>query len=136
MPSCTVIPELRYLDVVEAIDWLLRRVRLHRALASRKPPGSTRLWRDGAVVLMEHRVVEGRSSTETPVGHAVLVRVEDADGHHRRARQRGARILRPPADYPYGERQYTAEDLAGHAWSFSQSIADVAPEQWGGVAAR
>jgi len=46
----------------------------------------------------------------------------------------GARILRPPADYPYGERQYTAEDLAGHRWTFSQTIADVAPEEWGGRA--
>jgi len=39
----------------------------------------------------------------------------------------------PPADYPYGERQYTAEGLAGHCWTFSQSIADVAPEEWGGT---
>jgi hypothetical protein len=37
------------------------------------------------------------------------------------------------ADYPYGERQYTAEDLGGHRWTFSQSIADVAPEEWGGL---
>jgi hypothetical protein len=29
--------------------------------------------------------------------------------------------------------KYTAEDLAGHRWSFSQSIADVAPEEWGGI---
>jgi uncharacterized glyoxalase superfamily protein PhnB len=44
-----------------------------------------------------------------------------------------ARILREPADYPYGERQYTAEDLGGHQWTFSESIADLAPEDWGGA---
>jgi len=60
----------------------------------------------------------------------VAVRVEDADRHHERARQHGTRILQPPADHPFGERQYTAEDLAGHRWTFSQSIADVAPEEW------
>jgi hypothetical protein len=49
------------------------------------------------------------------------------------AREGGARILDPPADYPYGERQYTAEDLSGHRWTFSQSIADVVPEEWGGT---
>jgi hypothetical protein len=38
----------------------------------------------------------------------------------------------PPRDQPYGDRQYVAEDLGGHHWSFSQSIADVAPEDWGG----
>jgi len=62
-----------------------------------------------------------------------MVRVEDADRHHARAREHGARILRPPADHPYGERQYTAQDFAGHRWTFSQSIADVAPEDWGGT---
>jgi hypothetical protein len=31
------------------------------------------------------------------------------------------------------ERQYTAEDLGGHRWTFAQSIADVAPEEWGGL---
>ena len=34
-----------------------------------------------------------------------------------------------------GERGYTAEDLGGHRWTFSQSIADVAPESWGGTTA-
>jgi len=55
------------------------------------------------------------------------------NAHHERAQERGARILEPPADYPYGERQYTAEDLAGRRWTFSESIADVAPEEWGGT---
>jgi len=48
-------------------------------------------------------------------------------------RSHGARILQPPADYPFRERQYTAEDPCGHRWTFSQSIADVRPEEWGGV---
>jgi uncharacterized glyoxalase superfamily protein PhnB len=62
----------------------------------------------------------------------VLVRVEDTDRHHERAAKSGARILNPPTDYPYGERQYTAEDIGGHNWTFSQSIADVDPASWGG----
>lgn len=33
----------------------------------------------------------------------------------------------------YGERQYHAEDLAGHQWTFSETLADVAPEEWGGT---
>jgi uncharacterized glyoxalase superfamily protein PhnB len=57
------------------------------------------------------------------------------DSHHERARERGARILDPPADQAYGERQYTAEDTGGHRWTFSQSIADVVPEEWGGASA-
>jgi uncharacterized glyoxalase superfamily protein PhnB len=59
--------------------------------------------------------------------------VEDVDHHYKRAKEHGARIVRLPATYPYGERQYTAEDLAGHRWTFSLSIADIAPEEWGGT---
>jgi hypothetical protein len=35
--------------------------------------------------------------------------------------------------FPYGAPHYTLEDLAGQRWSFTQSIADVDPGQWGGV---
>jgi uncharacterized glyoxalase superfamily protein PhnB len=38
-----------------------------------------------------------------------------------------------PTDFEYGERQYTAEDPAGHQWTFSQTLDDVAPESWGGT---
>ena len=53
--------------------------------------------------------------------------------NRRSAVARGARIVSPPTDYPYGERQYTAVDLGGHHWTFSQSLADVDPADWGGV---
>ena len=60
------------------------------------------------------------------------MRVADVDAHCRSAEQAGARIVLPPTDHVYGERQYTAEDLAGHRWTFSQTIADVDPATWGG----
>ena len=63
-----------------------------------------------------------------------MVRVDDVDGHYARATAHGARALREPTTYPYGERQCTVEDPAGHVWTFSQSVADVAPGDWGGVA--
>jgi len=141
MPRCTVIPELAYPDTSEAADWLCDafgftvrlRIGNHRTQLN---------VGDGAVVLTEQRVgeefdspgpVELRPPRRGALAHSVMVRVHDVHRHHERARQRGARILRPPADYPYGERQYTAEDLAGYCWTFSQSIADVAPEEWGGT---
>jgi uncharacterized glyoxalase superfamily protein PhnB len=67
------------------------------------------------------------------VTHSVIVRVEDVHAHCERARAHGARILMEPVDFEYGERQYTAEDPAGHQWTFSETLADVAPEEWGGV---
>jgi len=125
IPRCTVIPELVYPDVNKAVEWLCDvfgfTLRLgmggHRAQLNAG---------DGAVVLMEPRGGSGSPGN-------VMVRVEDVNRHCERARQRGARIVREPADYPYGERQYNVEDFAGHTWTFSQSIADVAPEEWGGT---
>jgi uncharacterized glyoxalase superfamily protein PhnB len=83
---------------------------------------------DGAVAITGVAGARGVDSHDS-----VMVRVDDIDAHHARAGERGARILGPPTDYPYGERQYTAEDPGGHRWTFSQTIADVAPEEWGGT---
>jgi uncharacterized glyoxalase superfamily protein PhnB len=142
MPPCTVIPELVYEDVGEAVDWLCETF----GFAERWRAGNHRAqlaFGEGAIVVTEQRTGQGwadkpdaaefRPPRPGQVSHSVMVRVDDADAHHEQARQRGARILHPPTDYPYGERQYEAEDLASHRWSFSQSIADVAPEEWGGT---
>ena len=48
--------------------------------------------------------------------------------------EHGAQILMEPTDFEYGERQYAAQDPAGHQWLFSQRLANVAPAEWGGVA--
>jgi uncharacterized glyoxalase superfamily protein PhnB len=60
-----------------------------------------------------------------------MVRVEEVQAHCARARAAGATVLDEPTDHIYGERQYSAEDLAGHHWTFTESIADVAPEEYG-----
>ena len=67
------------------------------------------------------------------ITHSVMVRVHDAHAHGERARAHGAKILMEPTDFEYGERQYSAEDPAGHQWTFSETLRDVAPEEWGGI---
>jgi uncharacterized glyoxalase superfamily protein PhnB len=37
-----------------------------------------------------------------------------------------------PTDQMFGERQYSAEDFAGHHWTFTQTLTDVDPADWGG----
>jgi uncharacterized glyoxalase superfamily protein PhnB len=125
VPPCTVIPVLSYPDVGAAADWLCEAF----GFTVRLRIGNHRIQlkaADGCIV-----VAEGKVPADT--AHLVMVRVPDAHRHHERARQHGARILAPPADYPFGERQYNALDFAGHRWTFTQSLADVAPEQWGGT---
>lgn len=127
MPSCTVIPELAYGDVPPAAAWLCAAFGFAQRLMIADHRAQLALD-DGAVVLTR------REGEAVPAGHAVMVRVDDADAHCAHARSAGAVILREPADQPYGERQYTACDVGGHVWTFSQTIADVAPEDWGGRA--
>jgi uncharacterized glyoxalase superfamily protein PhnB len=62
-----------------------------------------------------------------------LVRVENVDQHCTTAMAAGARIIRQPQSYPFGERQYTVEDFEGHIWTFSQTIDDIDPASWGGI---
>ncbi len=130
VPPASVIPELAYDDVVEASEWLCKAFGFRQRLRI----GSHRVqlvFGDGALIVIERKKTEGdRSDALT---HAVLVRVDDADRHHEQAVRAGARILQPPTDFPYGERQYNAEDLGGHHWTFSESIANVDPASWGGT---
>jgi uncharacterized glyoxalase superfamily protein PhnB len=142
MPSSTVIPELVYEDVEEAVRWLCETFGFNVRWIAGDHRAQLAVG-DGAIVVTASRIGQGWSDESDTaelrpprpgeVTHSVMVRVEDANRHHEHSRERGARILHPPTDYPYGERQYEAEDLAGHRWSFSQSVADVAPEEWGGA---
>lgn len=132
IPEPTVIPVLIYPDVREAVAWLGRafgfaeRVRIgenHRAQLA---------FGDGAVIIGDARH-DRRPPRPGEATHSVTVRVEDARAHCEHARAHGARILMEPTEFPYGERQYSAEDPAGHQWTFSETLADVAPEEWGGT---
>ena len=87
---------------------------------------------DDAVIVADARN-ERRRPRSGEVTHSVLVRVDGIDAHCERARSRSARILMEPVDFEYGERQYAAEDPAGHHWTFSETLDDVAPETWGGT---
>jgi uncharacterized glyoxalase superfamily protein PhnB len=122
VPEAAVIPELPYPDVREAVEWLTRAF----GFKERLQIGDHRaqlVYENGAVV-----AIQG----DAP-GSTLLVRVADAEAHRAQAEAGGAKILSEPTDWPYGERQYSAEDPGGHHWTFSQSIADVDPADWGGT---
>lgn len=131
IPHATVIPVLGYPDVNKAAAWLCDafgfcvrlRIDSHRVQLN---------VGEGAVIVREMRPHELHAALG--IGRSIIVRVEDADAHAKCAREHGAQIIREPTTYPYGERQYSAEDPAGYSWTFSQSVADVHPREWDGVA--
>jgi uncharacterized glyoxalase superfamily protein PhnB len=127
MPSAVVIPVLGYADVAAAAAWLCEAFGFERRLSIGDHRVQLTIDGGGAVVVTQ------RSTDAATTNHAIMVRVTDIDRHYRRALQRGALSLRPPADFMYGERQYSARDPGGHEWTFSQTIADVDPVDWGGI---
>jgi uncharacterized glyoxalase superfamily protein PhnB len=132
IPSAVVIPVLIYPDVRAAVEWLsaafgfAERLRIGESHRSQLSVGD-----GGAVIVgdVRHDRVPPRPGEST---HSVVVRVDDAKAHCERARAHGAEILMEPTDFEYGERQYAAADLAGHQWTFSETLDDVDPASWGG----
>ena len=133
IPPATVIPVLVYPDVREAVAWLeaafgfAERVQIgedHRAQLG---------FGDGGGLIVADVRHDRRPPREAEETHRVMVRVDDANAHCERARAHGARILMEPTDFEYGERQYETEDLAGHRWTFSETLRDATPEEWGGT---
>lgn len=131
IPRSVVVPVLIYPDVGEAVTWLTtvfgftERVRIGENHRSQLRVG------DGAVIVGDVRG-DRRPPRPGEVTHSVMVRVDDVLAHCERTRLHGAPILMEPTDFEYGERQYTTQDPAGHQWTFSETLADVAPEAWGG----
>ena len=132
-PPGTIVPWLVYQDVDGAIAWLNGAFGFTERL--RTPPAP-----DGSIHHAQLAVGEGAvvltSGPKHSSGASFFVPVEDVDAHCERARQFGARILSPPRTCEFGERQYSVEDLAGYRWTFSQSVADVDPEDWGAIVAK
>jgi uncharacterized glyoxalase superfamily protein PhnB len=127
MPACRIIPVLEYPDVPAAVKWLedafgfevRLRIGAHRAQLQ---------FGGGAVAVSASEAPDAAHGS----GHSIMVRVEAIDAHLARARRHGARIFRELEDFPYGERQYSCLDPGGHCWTFSETVRNVDPADWGG----
>lgn len=131
-PPQAVVPVLAYDDVRAAVDWLtsvvgcVERVRIddHRAQLA---------FGSGALIVADttHGRLAPTGSDRMP--QSVMLRVDDVDARYRAAVAADARVVSAPADHAYGERQCSVVDPGGHLWTFTQSIAEVQPESWGGI---
>jgi len=131
VPEATVIPVLIYRDVREEVVWLAQAFGFAERVRIGEDHRSQLRFGDGALIVADVRG-DRRPPRPGEVTHSVTVRVEDARAHCEHARANGARILMEPTDFEYGERQYNAEDPFGHQWTFTETLRDVAPEDWGG----
>jgi uncharacterized glyoxalase superfamily protein PhnB len=142
--SGPIAPVLVYANVGQAIGWLCEAFGFAERLRygpEGRPAGAQLAVGGGSVILSGPRIgqspkwndpAEFRPPRPQEVTHSVVVHVDDVDRHYQRAKGYGAHIFSPPETHSFGERQYTAEDLEGHRWTFSQSVADISPDAWGG----
>jgi uncharacterized glyoxalase superfamily protein PhnB len=133
-PVGPVIPVLTYADVEAATAWLVEILGFTERVVI--GPGHRAQLGFGAGSLI---VADTGSVRAVPGGEAVsasvMLRVDDAAAVWERARAHGATALDPPTDHPYGERQCSFRDPGGHLWTLTQTLRDVAPEEWGGQSA-
>jgi uncharacterized glyoxalase superfamily protein PhnB len=130
-----------YEDPKRALDWLER--------AFGFEPSMVITDADGRIVHAEMTYGDGymmigskwADFVETPNGlggkntQSVHVHLSaDIDAHCARARAAGAEILQEPQDQFYGDRVYRARDIAGHLWTFGQTVKVLTPAEWDAAA--
>ncbi len=120
-----IIPYLTYDDASAAIDFLCEALGFEEESRMEMPDGRIG---HAELSLAGHSIYLASAFEEMGlaaplnldgVHTQVLVYVDDVDGHHAHARERGATIARPPEDQPHGDRMYRVVDPGGHRWIFS-----------------
>jgi uncharacterized glyoxalase superfamily protein PhnB len=136
-PSTSIVPILVYDDVAKALEFLTRAFGFKERLRA-EWGGSIN---HAQMNLGEGSIMIGKAGGpfKAPNGDSTSqyahVHVDDVDAHFAKAKSEGAIILKELEEMPFGVRQYTAKDIGGHWWTFSQNIRDVDPVEWGATLA-
>lgn len=143
MTRATFTPAIAYRDPKAALDWLGRAFGFELALLITDSDGklghSGMNLHDGYIYVSSEWSADVRSPLSVDGANTQCVHVQlsaDIDEHYQQAQRAGARVLRPIADEPYGDRVYGVTDLEGHLWTFGQTMHTVPRaelEQVGGM---
>jgi len=110
------IPVLPCRDVQAARSYFTDALGFDTIFTWETPPSYAAVIRDTA---------EFHLYAESSVGPArVTVIVDDVDSCHDELRTRGADIVEPPADRPYGMRDFNVRTPDGHLLIFSQPLTE------------
>jgi uncharacterized glyoxalase superfamily protein PhnB len=137
----TIAPYLLYEDVEAALDFLARAFGFEEQLRYKGPEGyvnhaEMRIGDDGVIYMGAPGEQYRNPAHLGGTTQFVCVNVDDVDAVFERAKAAGAEIIEEPADQDYGERRFMAHDPEGHAWSISQTIRELTPEDWGATPAQ
>ena len=132
-PTAAVVPILVYEDVSKALEFLTRAFGFKERLRAEYGGSINHAQMD----IGEGSIIIGKQGGpfKVPAGDTVSqyahINCENVDQHFAKAKAAGAQILKEPQEMPFGVRQYTAKDIGGHWWTFSQNLRDVDPAEWG-----
>lgn len=132
-PRATVVPILVYEDVEKALEFLTRAFGFRERLRAEWGGAVSHAQMDigDGSIMMGKQGGPFKAPEGATVSQYAHVHVDDVDAHFAKAKAAGATVLKEPEDMVFGVRQYTATDVGGHWWTFSQNIRDVDPAQWG-----
>jgi catechol 2,3-dioxygenase-like lactoylglutathione lyase family enzyme len=107
-------------DLAAAVDFYTRRLGFHLGFTWGDPPTMAGVRLGAAQIFLQ-------LGTPAPDGCVVQFVVGDADALHDFQRAAGVEVVEPPADRPYGLRDYLVRDLAGHLLGFGHNIYHLGP---------
>jgi uncharacterized glyoxalase superfamily protein PhnB len=137
-PRPSVVPLLWYDKPREAIAWLEAALGFETRMVVGDDDGgvihSELTFGNGAIYVVGPSSVGHGGGSPLQTGgvntqHIHLNLTGGLDAHCDRARAAGARILREPADQPYGDRVYSCSDPEQHQWSFGEPTVALTTEQ-------
>jgi len=83
-------------------------------------------WPEGGGLMLGSHKPDSEWSMPPGTFGAYVV-TDDVDGLYRKVRERGATIVREPADQEYGNREFAIKDPEGNLWSFGYYRGEPAP---------
>jgi MerR family transcriptional regulator, thiopeptide resistance regulator len=117
---------LVYDDIAEAHEYIVRVFGLTAGPLERSPDGTAIHGevRAGDQVIWLHPAGQDFRSPRSlgAVTGMTVISVDDADAHHARSVQAGAKIVEEPVDQVYGVREYGARDPEGQLWYFHSPL--------------
>jgi uncharacterized glyoxalase superfamily protein PhnB len=102
-----VVPILTVRNIPASIDYYVDKLGFQKKWEWGDPPAFACVGRDQVELFLSQ-------SAKDPPGAWISVFVQDIDALYETYKKSGAIIREPPADYPWGVREMTIEDLDGH----------------------
>jgi uncharacterized glyoxalase superfamily protein PhnB len=120
-----VIPSLRFDDLAEAVAFYVDTLGFD-VVRGEPADGNVAVRRGDARVMLEaagdfyapayNHAIQGRLASSSP--HSLYIEEPDLAAYHDRLQAAGVTVIDPLADRPWGQAEFTVEDVAGNWLSF------------------